>query len=103
MAQYQKMATGGRNRYWRGGVFARSQRQSSEHPGWASRIGTLINIFNNNKPRRKPTMQFRDLGKNFTRLCAFSCLLSFSALAHHSTAAFDNEKVVKIEGTITQF
>ena len=25
------------------------------------------------------------------------------ALAHHSTAAFDNTKVVRIEGTITQF
>lgn len=30
-------------------------------------------------------------------------LLSIPALAHHSTAAFDNEKVVRIEGTITQF
>jgi hypothetical protein len=30
-------------------------------------------------------------------------LLSLPALAHHSTAAFDNEKVVRIEGTITQF
>ena len=26
-----------------------------------------------------------------------------SALAHHSTAAFDNSRVVRIEGTITQF
>jgi hypothetical protein len=25
------------------------------------------------------------------------------AIAHHSTAAFDNDKVVKIEGSITQF
>jgi hypothetical protein len=30
-------------------------------------------------------------------------LLSVPALAHHSTAAFDNEKVVRIEGTIKQF
>lgn len=30
-------------------------------------------------------------------------LLSVPVLAHHSTAAFDNEKVVRIEGTITQF
>lgn len=34
-------------------------------------------------------------------------LLSFAALvpvvAHHSTSAFDNERVVRIEGTITQF
>jgi hypothetical protein len=37
------------------------------------------------------------------QLCTISFLLSFPALAHHSTAAFDNEKVVKIEGTITQF
>jgi hypothetical protein len=48
-------------------------------------------------------MQLFNPGKYITRLCAFSCLLSFSALAHHSTAAFDNEKVIKIEGTITQF
>ena len=48
-------------------------------------------------------MQLLDLGKNFIRLCAFSSLLSFPALAHHSTAAFDNEKVIRIEGTITQF
>ncbi|MDC0598365.1 DUF6152 family protein [Gammaproteobacteria bacterium] len=26
-----------------------------------------------------------------------------SSMAHHSTAAFDSEKVVRIEGTITQF
>ena len=31
-------------------------------------------------------------------------LLSFApAIAHHSTAAFDNARVIKIEGTITQF
>jgi hypothetical protein len=30
-------------------------------------------------------------------------LLSVPVLAHHSTAAFDNEKVVRIEGIITQF
>lgn len=30
-------------------------------------------------------------------------LLSVPVMAHHSTAAFDNEKVVRIEGTITQF
>jgi hypothetical protein len=48
-------------------------------------------------------MQLLDLGKHFFRLSALGCLLSFSALAHHSTAAFDNEKVIRIEGTITQF
>jgi hypothetical protein len=37
------------------------------------------------------------------QLCTICSLLSFPALAHHSTAAFDNEKVIKIEGTITQF
>jgi len=31
------------------------------------------------------------------------CLLSLPVLAHHSTAAFENEKVIRIEGTITQF
>jgi hypothetical protein len=31
-------------------------------------------------------------------------LLGFApAIAHHSTAAFDNARVIKIEGTITQF
>jgi hypothetical protein len=37
------------------------------------------------------------------QLSTLSFLLSFPAFAHHSTAAFDNEKVIKIEGTITQF
>lgn len=48
-------------------------------------------------------MQIHNFGKRVIRLCAFGSLLSLPALAHHSTAAFDNEKVVKIEGTITQF
>jgi len=35
---------------------------------------------------------------------AMAGLLSLAPVgAHHSTAAFDNERVVKIEGTITQF
>jgi hypothetical protein len=38
-----------------------------------------------------------------TRLLALATLISLPATAHHSTAAFDNEKVVRIEGTITQF
>lgn len=37
------------------------------------------------------------------RLLAFTSLLSYPVLAHHSTAAFDTEKVVRIDGTITQF
>jgi hypothetical protein len=37
------------------------------------------------------------------RLLAAAALLSMPALAHHSTSAFDNTKVVRIEGTITQF
>lgn len=37
------------------------------------------------------------------RLLAATCLLSVPAFAHHSTAAFDNTKVVRVEGTITQF
>jgi hypothetical protein len=39
-------------------------------------------------------------------LAAAAAIVSLSALpvgAHHSTAAFDNTRVVKIEGTITQF
>lgn len=39
----------------------------------------------------------------FTKGLMLAGLLSVPALAHHSTAAFDNEKVVRIEGTITQF
>jgi hypothetical protein len=34
---------------------------------------------------------------------AAATLLGMPAVAHHSTAAFDNGRVVKIEGTITQF
>lgn len=30
-------------------------------------------------------------------------LLSTTILAHHSTAAFDNSKVIRIEGTVTNF
>ena len=48
-------------------------------------------------------MQLLKLSINIMRLGVFSSLLSFPALAHHSTAAFDNEKVIRIEGTITQF
>ena len=37
------------------------------------------------------------------RLAAAATLLSTPAFAHHSTAAFDNTKVVRVEGTIKQF
>jgi hypothetical protein len=48
-------------------------------------------------------MKLANLAVRTIKLCTISCLLSFPVLAHHSTAAFDNEKVVKVEGTITQF
>lgn len=48
-------------------------------------------------------MRINKLITHITRLLAFSSLLNYPVLAHHSTAAFDNEKVVRIEGTITQF
>jgi hypothetical protein len=48
-------------------------------------------------------MQFHTLTRICTRLLAASALLSVPVFAHHSTAAFDNEKVVRIEGTVTQF
>lgn len=48
-------------------------------------------------------MRINKLITHLTRLLAFSSLLSYPVLAHHSTAAFDNGKVVRIEGTITQF
>lgn len=37
------------------------------------------------------------------RLLACIAMLSMPVMAHHSTAAFDNSKVVKLEGTVTQF
>ncbi len=48
-------------------------------------------------------MHIKNLITTCARLLAFTSLLSYPVLAHHSTAAFDNEKVVRIEGTITQF
>lgn len=48
-------------------------------------------------------MQVKTLTNICTRVLAASALLSFPVWAHHSTAAFDNEKVISIEGTITQF
>lgn len=41
--------------------------------------------------------------KSTTRMLAAAALLSVPVFAHHSTSAFDNEKVVRIEGTVTQF
>lgn len=41
------------------------------------------------------------LAKSITRMLAATALLSVPVYAHHSTSAFDNEKVVRIEGTIT--
>jgi hypothetical protein len=38
-----------------------------------------------------------------TRMLAAAALLSVPVFAHHSTSAFDNEKVIRIEGTVTQF
>lgn len=45
------------------------------------------------------------LAAKFTKLHVIAALLlaAVPALAHHSTAAFDNEKVVRIEGTVKQF
>lgn len=41
--------------------------------------------------------------KYTARTLAAAALLSMPAFAHHSTSAFDNEKVIRIEGTVTQF
>jgi hypothetical protein len=44
--------------------------------------------------------------QKFSSIAAAIAIASLSALpsaAHHSTAAFDNTRVVKLEGTITQF
>jgi hypothetical protein len=40
---------------------------------------------------------------SFASAAVFAGLLVVPAAAHHSTAAFDTSRVVKIEGTITQF
>ena len=48
-------------------------------------------------------MKIHTLLNACVRLLAFTSLLSYPVFAHHSTAAFDNEKVIRIEGTITQF
>lgn len=36
-------------------------------------------------------------------IAAAGAVMVLPAIAHHSTAAFDNSRVVKIEGTVTQF
>jgi Family of unknown function (DUF6152) len=41
--------------------------------------------------------------KLLARLFACAALISVPVLAHHSTSAFESEKVIKIEGTVTQF
>ncbi|MGA0804908.1 MAG: DUF6152 family protein [Pseudohongiellaceae bacterium] len=48
-------------------------------------------------------MKFSVIRTLCTKGLLLAGLMSVPALAHHSTAAFDNEKVVRIEGTITQF
>jgi hypothetical protein len=42
------------------------------------------------------------LAKFRLQLLACTALLSVPALAHHSTSAFDNTKVIRVEGTVTQ-
>ena len=44
----------------------------------------------------------KTLIKCTTAVVTAAALLSTVAYAHHSTSAFDNEKVIKIEGTIKQ-
>jgi hypothetical protein len=36
-------------------------------------------------------------------VCGAAAVLAIPAIAHHSTAAFDNAQVLKIEGKVTQF
>lgn len=49
------------------------------------------------------TLICNTLVKTTTRILAAAALLSVPVYAHHSTSAFDNETVIKIEGTVTQF
>ena len=39
----------------------------------------------------------------FGAVAAFAIAIALPAGAHHSTAAFDNSRVIKIEGTVKQF
>lgn len=48
-------------------------------------------------------MRHHTITARFFHLLALSMLLGVPAFAHHSTAAFDNAKVVRIEGTVEQF
>jgi len=41
--------------------------------------------------------------KIFMKLLASIALISAPVFAHHSTSAFDTDKVIKLEGTVTQF
>jgi hypothetical protein len=41
--------------------------------------------------------------RSFASTALLASLLSLPAVAHHSTAAFDTSRVVKIEGMVTQF
>jgi hypothetical protein len=45
----------------------------------------------------------QSIKQNVGKLLVLAALTSVPAIAHHSTAAFDSDKVVRIEGTITQF
>lgn len=51
----------------------------------------------------KKSMRFPDWGIPVAALAGLAALIAVPAVAHHSTAAFDNERVVRIEGTVTQF
>jgi hypothetical protein len=46
---------------------------------------------------------FRGFGKGVSILLAVAAVIALPVGAHHSTAAFDSSRVVRIEGTITQF
>jgi hypothetical protein len=52
------------------------------------------------KIRKIASMPFRS---TIASLAALVALVALPVAAHHSTAAFDNSRVVRIEGTVTQF
>ncbi|MBK9252876.1 MAG: hypothetical protein IPM70_13775 [Proteobacteria bacterium] len=41
--------------------------------------------------------------KFLSALVVASCILSGNALAHHSFAMFDNDKQIRLVGTVTEF
>ena len=100
VAQHQELAASGLHRYQRGRVSAGPERQPAEHAGRAGRAVALGGA-NDEEPDDEDDAKSSVLGGR--ALPHSACSRATLALAHHSTSAFDNDTVVKVEGTVTQF